>query len=135
MTPISQCAISMLGKVPAQLSFVFLVDLVLHLLLSDLDSSSCSAAHATHHVVELVLLVETLVELPLVGISLHHVVLIISHLSSHHVHLLLKLLILSLLHHVGLHLLLVDNSSSVHVIHLGRRLRHHLLLHILLILH
>ena len=98
MTPISQCAISMLGKVPAQLSFVFLVDLVLHLLLSDLDSSSCSAAHATHHVVELVLLVETLVELPLVelplvGISLHHVVLIISHLSSHHVHLLLELLV------------------------------------------
>ena len=118
----------------AQLSFVFLVDLVLHLLLSDLDSSTLSTAHTSHHVVELVLLIKTLVELPLIGIALHHIVLVISHLSSHHVHLLLKLLILPLLHHVGLHLLLVDNTS-VHVTHLlDRRLRHHLL-HILLILH
>ena len=124
----------MLLPMPTKLSFVFLIDLILHFC-CNLHVSALSTSHSTHHVIELILLIETLVKLPLIWTSLHHIILTISHRSSHHIHLLLELLIwLPLLHHVGLHLLLIDHASR-HVIHLWVGVRAHHLLHILLSLH
>jgi len=65
MTPFSQSAIIVLLPMSAHLSFVFLIDLVLHLLLGHLHTAT-STTHTSHHVViELILLIVPLVKLTL----------------------------------------------------------------------
>ena len=70
VAPVTKGAIAVLHEVPAQLSLVFLVDLVLQFV----SHLNLALAVVHHGVCVELLLIETLVKLPLIWSTLHHVI-------------------------------------------------------------